>query len=303
MSASRTETLTIAGPTRLHARLWLPAAEGPRPAVVLCHGFASCLREWGDYPERLADAGYVVLAFDFSGSGESEGPATYITSASHLGDALRALETVLARPEVDGRFALVGHSLGTAAVLRALNSPQGKGAATAVLFAPPNRIRQDVGLGEWMAYAAASRIAKVVLALNGKHLMVPYRVTPKDIFIDREAAAQALSDKILATSISLNNYDYMIGEQDNSRAAATVTQPVRIIIADGETVVGNAHSRQVYDALPGTAKSWVTIADSGHSLLGDRSKQAAGDAGLAWLTAHLPVHADEAVGAATGESV
>ena len=301
MSAIRTETVAIAGATRLHGRLWLPAGDESRPGVLLCHGFASCLREWGDYPERLAEAGYVVLAFDFSGSGESEGPATYISGASHLDDTLRALEALLARPEVDGRFAFVGHSLGTAAVLRALNSDRGKSAAAAVLFAPPNRIRQDIPLGEWLAYAAASRIAKLVLQASGKHMMVPYRVTAKDIFLDPAAAAKALADKILATTISLNNYDYMIAEMDSSRAAVTVTQPVRVVIADGETVVGNAHSRQVFDALPGPTTSWIAIADSGHSLLGDRSKVAAGDAGLAWLAEHLPVHAGQAVGASSGE--
>src|SRR3954471_18907670 len=117
MTAIRTETVTIEGSPRLHGQIWLPAADGPRPGVLLNHGFASCLREWGDFPQQLAAAGYVVLAFDFTGHGESEGPRTYITAASHVEDTQRALQTLLARPEVNGQFAFAGHSLGTAAVL------------------------------------------------------------------------------------------------------------------------------------------------------------------------------------------
>jgi alpha-beta hydrolase superfamily lysophospholipase len=198
---------------------------------------------------------------------------------------------LLARPEVAGCFAVVGHSLGSAGALHVLNSDKGKQAACAVLFAPPNRIRQDVGLGEWLAYAAASRIAKVVLSTSGKHMMVPYRVTPKDIYLDPDAARQAEADGILATSITLNNYDYMIGEQDNSRYAATVHVPVRIVVGEQDTVVANKHSRQVYDALPATTKSWVSVPESGHSLLGDKSKHVAADAGITWLQEYLPLTA------------
>lgn len=291
MTAVRSETMTLAGATRLHARLWLPASPDPAPAVLLCHGFASCLKEWGDFPERLAAAGYVVLAFDYSGHGDSDGPRTYVTAASHRDDGLRALDALLARPECDGRFAVVGHSLGSAGALHVLNAEPGRSAACAVLFAPPNRIRQDVGLGEWLAYAAASRIAKVVLAASGKHLMVPYRVTPKDIFLDEAAAKQAEADGILAKAITLNNYDYMIGEQDNSRLATTVSLPVRVVVGEQDAVVANRHSRQTFEALPGNAKSWISIPDSGHSLLGDRNKAAAADAGLTWLQEYLPVTA------------
>jgi alpha-beta hydrolase superfamily lysophospholipase len=289
VSAVRSETLTIAGQPRLHAKLWLPSGAEKAPAVLLCHGFASCLKEWGDFPERLVEAGYLVMAFDYSGHGESDGPRTYVTAASHLDDGRRALEALLARPEADGRFAVVGHSLGSAGALHLLNTETGRQAACAVLFAPPNRIRQDVGLGEWLAYAAASRIAKVVLSASGKHMMVPYRVTPKDIYLDEAAAKQAVADGILATSITLNNYDYMIGEQDNSRYAATVSLPVRLVVGEQDAVVANKHSRQVFEALPAATKSWVSIPQSGHSLLGDTSKVAAADAGVTWLQEHLPV--------------
>ena len=295
MSAVRSETLSIAGTHRLHARFWSPEGTEPGPGILLCHGFASCLKEWGDYPEILAAAGYAVLTFDFTGHGESEGPRTYVTAASHVDDTLRALDTLLARPEVEGRFALMGHSLGTAAILQALGTGRGGQAACAVLFAPPNRIRQDVGLGEWLAYAVASRLAKVVLQMSGKHMMVPYRITPKDIFVDPQAVAQAEADNILAKAITLNNYDYMIGTQDNSKQAAHVHLPVRIVVGEQDAAIANAHSRQVYDALPGGSKSWVAIPDSGHSLLGDRHKAEAGEAGLAWLREYLPLRKAEPI--------
>lgn len=287
MSAWQVETVSIPGFPSLHGQFWCePGA--PRPGVLLCHGFASCLKEWAEFPERLAAAGYAVLAFDFRGHGRSDGARTHVTAVSHLDDTQRALDVLLARPEVDGRFALVGHSLGTAAVLRTLGTEAGGKAAAAVLFAPPNRIRQDVGLAEWLGYALASRVAKVVLDTVGTHLYVPYRVTEADIFLDPEAQARAKADGILARQITLNNYDYMMAEQDNAAAAAHVQVPVRLVVGGQDKVIAVAHSRQVYDAVPTEAKSWIEIPDSGHSLLGDRSRDLAADAGLTWLQEFLP---------------
>lgn len=62
--------------TRCAARVYRPTAAtgGPRPVVVMAHGFGSvrALRLYS-YAEHFVAAGYVVVVFDYRGFGESEG--------------------------------------------------------------------------------------------------------------------------------------------------------------------------------------------------------------------------------------
>ena len=61
---------------RISAVLYTPEGAGPGglPGIVLCHGFTG-IKELilPDYARRFAAAGYVALAFDYRGFGESEG--------------------------------------------------------------------------------------------------------------------------------------------------------------------------------------------------------------------------------------
>ena len=55
------------------------SAGGPRPAVVICHGFKG-FRDWGFFPvtaDRLAHAGFAAVSFNFSGSGVGEPGDTF----------------------------------------------------------------------------------------------------------------------------------------------------------------------------------------------------------------------------------
>jgi uncharacterized protein len=70
--ARRSFSLTGAdgGPLRGDLR----AAGGARPAVIICHGFKG-FKDWGFFPvtaDRLAQAGFAVVSFNFSGSGVGE---------------------------------------------------------------------------------------------------------------------------------------------------------------------------------------------------------------------------------------
>lgn len=47
------------------------ASPAGSPGVVLVHQYRQSMQQWGQYPERLAAAGYRVLAFDLRGHGAS----------------------------------------------------------------------------------------------------------------------------------------------------------------------------------------------------------------------------------------
>lgn len=102
---------------------------GPRPAVVVCHGFKGFM-EWGFFPHLgmlLAERGFVVVRFNLSGSGMFPGgdrvddPEAFRanTHSREVEDLLAILEataatgTKIAPGRVDpARIGLFGHSRG-----------------------------------------------------------------------------------------------------------------------------------------------------------------------------------------------
>jgi pimeloyl-ACP methyl ester carboxylesterase len=97
------------------------AAEGATavPGILIAHGFAGSQQLMLGYSYVLAQAGYGVIMWDFDGHGANPRPL------DREGEALRqniatAYETLIAQPEVDAsRIALLGHSMGSGAVMAA----------------------------------------------------------------------------------------------------------------------------------------------------------------------------------------
>ncbi len=105
------------GPDMCFGRLYRPESRGePRPCVVLGSGF-SCVRDQGldAFAERLAEAGYAALAFDYRHWGVSDGEPRQLSSAgSHRADWRAAAAHAAADEEIDpARIALWAYSLGT----------------------------------------------------------------------------------------------------------------------------------------------------------------------------------------------
>lgn len=101
----------------------LPAA-GPSPAVVIAHGFAGSRQLMEAYALTLAHAGYVVVSFDFEGHGRNprpmSGDVTRIEGTTQLlmREIGRVADAALALPGVDGRVALLGHSMASDIIVR-----------------------------------------------------------------------------------------------------------------------------------------------------------------------------------------
>jgi dienelactone hydrolase len=120
--ARRSFSLTGAdgGPLRGEIR----TAGGPRPAVVICHGFKG-FKDWGFFPvtaDRLALAGFAAVSFSFSGSGVGEHGDSFnepdrFRHATYS-NGLRDLAGVLAELRGGGlgvqptAIGVLGHSMG-----------------------------------------------------------------------------------------------------------------------------------------------------------------------------------------------
>jgi len=118
------ESLTLQGKAgHLAAHFYQPQGTPPFPAVVLCHGIASCKDNYTDIAEFLQTAslgageeGFAVLAYDCRGHGESGGAL----DSDAWQDVGTVLEYLQRRPDVDvDRIALVGSSMGAHNGLRA----------------------------------------------------------------------------------------------------------------------------------------------------------------------------------------
>ncbi len=107
---------------KLAGDLFLPADLVPgerRAGIVLCHGYTGVRTIYlPDNARVLAEAGYVVLNFDYKGWGDSEGPKTRLAPHSRVADVQAALSFLGAQPEVDaGRLGIYGTSYGGATVV------------------------------------------------------------------------------------------------------------------------------------------------------------------------------------------
>ena len=90
---------------KLAGDLFLPADIKPgerRAGIVLCHGYTGVRSIYlPDNARVLAEAGYVVLTFDYKGWGDSDGAKTRLAPYSRVADVQAALTFVGAQPEVD----------------------------------------------------------------------------------------------------------------------------------------------------------------------------------------------------------
>ena len=84
------------------------------PCVVACHGMGAS-KDSDKYlllGRELPAAGLALARFDFRGSGESDGRHEDATIETRMADLEAVLDHLAKRPELDGRFGLLGSSLG-----------------------------------------------------------------------------------------------------------------------------------------------------------------------------------------------
>lgn len=101
--------------------LYLPdePSRGPRPGLVIGHGFSFVKEVLGEEARYFTDAGYVVLAIDYRTFGESEGePRGQLFPLNEVEDYRNAISYLQTRREVDPeRIGIWGTSFGGAVVI------------------------------------------------------------------------------------------------------------------------------------------------------------------------------------------
>lgn len=228
----------------LVGNLELPPGGVWRATAVFAHCF-TCSRNITaarNITRALAEAGFAVLRFDFTGLGESEGDFADTTFSSNLDDLEDAAEWMAEHytaPQL-----LVGHSLGGAAILAVverldsvravatlaapadpghvlkqlgsnLDDIERDGSAEVKLAGRPFRIRQDF-VDDARNHSLESRLRKLRRALLVMH-------APKDSTVSVDNAQQIFSAALHPKSfVSLDDADHLLSNDADSRYAGGV---------------------------------------------------------------------------------
>ena len=223
--------------TALAARLDSPAG-APRACAVFAHCF-TCSKETkaaATISAALAERGFAVLRFDFTGLGGSEGDFANTNFSSNVDDLVAAADFL--RREHRAPALLVGHSLGgTAMLAAAARIPEAVAVATlGSPFEPEHVLRllkDSVGTIDARGDARVEiagrdfRIKKQflddirgrkiggALAQLGKALMVMH--SPRDTIVDIDNAAKIFTAaKHPKSFVSLDPADHMISRREDA---------------------------------------------------------------------------------------
>ena len=100
-------------------RFIAPAGATNQPGILIAHGFGGSQQLMLGYAYVLAHAGYGTMLWDFAGHAANPAPLDR-TGDTLQGNIDTAYAALIAQPEIDpGRVALLGHSMGSGAVMSA----------------------------------------------------------------------------------------------------------------------------------------------------------------------------------------
>ncbi|MDZ7752981.1 MAG: alpha/beta fold hydrolase [Gammaproteobacteria bacterium] len=136
------ESIPTANGRRLFAWYIPPPGESrPAPAVVVMHGWGSNAELMLPFAGLLHRSGYATLLVDARNHGRSDGDA-FSSMPRFAEDLEHGFDWLTGVPEVDsGRIALLGHSVGAAAVLLvASRRPQVAAVVSIAAFAHPEEL-------------------------------------------------------------------------------------------------------------------------------------------------------------------
>jgi pimeloyl-ACP methyl ester carboxylesterase len=235
----------------LVGRLVYPQGTYKVPMVVLCHGWRSNMNSGRNklLAQQLAEEGIGSLAIDFRGHGKSGGNIRFSTVTSEANDIVSALVFLQGRRRYNGRFAIVGASIGTSAVLYFLGSygyewhrPDWSNLCCAVLISP----RSD------------------------------FHGVPEDMYCFNQNGVRVENRKMLPDGRSIDFYALATHNDD----------PVLVIHGEKDEFIPLAQSQKLVASKPGTYELRV-IQGGNHTLHDDRFRKQVVEQSLKFLIKHL----------------
>lgn len=239
--------------------LWrIPDKEpGPYRAIVQGPGWLGLkdAKLYNRYHMALTERGFGVLAFDYRGFGDSEGPQDIISPSSQLADLVNAVTYLTTREDVVADAIGVFGSGGTGggnAVLLAATDPRIRGAVSQVPVADGrdwlHRMRRE---HDWLRYLGELEDDRRERVLTGKGRLVHPR---EEIMIptDERRATTIKSDVDgrVPTAVSLQSADEIL-EYRPIDAAQGLTTPLLVVAVEADATTPTDHAERLYAAAAG----------------------------------------------------
>jgi lysophospholipase len=251
--------------TELHGELF--AAEAPRGAALILHGYAEHCGRYREVAHVLRDAGLSALAFDYRGHGRAHGPRGHVLRfAEYLDDVRAALAQLDARVSRDLPLALLGHSHGGLLAMRLLADPWGcpKRVRCAVLSSPFLRLRARVSP---VKRAAARCLGWVLPSFS-----LPNEIDIERLTHDASKVAERRVDTLCHDVAGARWYNEVVAAQEWVREYAhRVEVPTLWLVAGDDVLVDPETSRQVHDRIKARA-DWHLLEGQYHEVLNETER-------------------------------
>ncbi len=236
-----------AGGAPLAGLLHSPAGEVQGSAVLAhCFTCSKDLHTTTRLARALTDAGWIVLTFDFTGLGESEGEFAASTVTTDVGDITRAAVSLLERDA--GPCLLIGHSLGgAAAVLAARRIHSLDGVVAIASPSDVSHVRRLVSAG---AEERTREQGRAEVDVGGRRFEIGATFLDDLARHDVAEAAAALAIPLLVIEAGA---DTVVGSDQTARLAAGGATMRRIDGAD-HLFTARAHA----DALAAVLLDWIS---------------------------------------------
>lgn len=250
----------------LHGTIIRPDDDKSYPGIVFFHGFNTDSREFMDFPDVLAGKGSIVLIFDYSGHGESEGIKTLFTERGHFHDSLSAIE-VLSKENIDN-ITVLGHSLGVYAAFRTLNSQEK--ISKAVIISPQIKSGDSLNSVKKLLLRITGNLYRIFGdLLRGFYCSV--EIDYNRNYQDPDAALRAKRSGFISDRINTRFTEYAL-KINNLEMAQKTEKPVLFVLSERDRNIPPQRSEKVYEAIRSTEKKLVKLSNSGHSPFDDFDK-------------------------------
>ena len=256
---------------KLYGDVYTPEDLAPgekRAAVLLCHGYTGVKDLYlPDNAKFLNQAGYVAMAFDYKGWGDSEGSRSRLAPYGRVMDVQAAMTFLGLQPEVDSeRIGLYGTSYGGSTVAwvgavdqraKCIVSTVGIGHGARWM----SRVRR---VDEWYDLLERSQADREKRATTGKS----EQVERSEILLpDRQSAelaeAARRNNPAAVGTIPMEYVDDTMGFNPEWIVDKISPRPILFITSDNDRLVLPEESEQLY-AHAGEPKKLVVLKGYGH---------------------------------------